>query len=53
MERCKFHEVSGGKAEPIKFDREMFIYERLKPGELPPTMGFAGFRMLFPFEQGQ
>ena len=44
-------EISGGKAEPIKFDREMFIYERLKPGELPATMGFAGFRMLYPLNK--
>lgn len=44
-------EIKGGKAEPIKFDREMFVYDRLTPGELPPTMGFAGFRMLYPLNK--
>ena len=40
-------EIERGKAEPIEFDRDLFIYDRLTPGELPPTMGFAGFRMLY------
>ena len=40
-------EVVKGKAKPIEFDRGLFIYDRITPGELPPTMGFAGFRMLY------
>ena len=44
-------EVSGGKAELIKFSRDLFIYDRLTPGELPPTMGFAGFRILYPLNK--
>ena len=38
-------EVVDGKPKLITFDRDLFIYDRIKPGELPPTMGFAGFRM--------
>lgn len=44
-------EVIGGKAKPIEFDRGFFIYDRLTPGELPPTMGFAGFRLLYPLNK--
>jgi glucans biosynthesis protein len=44
-------EVVDGKPALIKFDREFFIYERLTPGELPPTMGFAGFRLLYPLNK--
>jgi len=44
-------EVEKSRATPIAFDREMFIYERMKPGELPPTMGFAGFRILYPLNK--
>lgn len=43
-------EIRDGRAEPIAFDPGFFIYDRpkLKIGELPPTMGFAGFRMMYP-----
>jgi glucans biosynthesis protein len=44
-------EVVDGKPKLITFDRDLFIYDRLKPGELPPTMGFAGFRMLYPMQK--
>jgi glucans biosynthesis protein len=40
-----------GKTELIPFDSRLFIYDRLKVGELPPTMGFAGFRMLYPLNR--
>lgn len=32
----------------IEFDRKFFNYDRLKVGPLPPTMGFAGLRILYP-----
>lgn len=44
-------EVRDQKSNLIKFDRDFFIYERLKVGELPPTMGFAGFRILYPLNK--
>lgn len=40
-------EVRDRQAEPINFDPQLFDYDRLKLGSLPPTMGFAGFRMLY------
>lgn len=44
-------EIKNGKAERIEFTRDLFSYDRLTPGELPPTMGFAGFRMLYPMNK--
>ena len=43
-------ELRGKRAEPILFDPHFFIYDRakLKVGELPSTMGFAGFRLIYP-----
>ncbi len=43
-------EVRGKTAEPIPFDSNFFIYDRakLKVGDLPDTMGFAGLRVLYP-----
>lgn len=43
-------EVRGKRAEPISFDPRFFIYDRtkLKVGDLPANMGFAGFRLLYP-----
>jgi glucans biosynthesis protein len=32
----------------IEFDRKFFNYDRLNVGPLPPTMGFAGLRILYP-----
>jgi glucans biosynthesis protein len=43
------HEVRDGQAQPILFRREYFNYKSLKTGETPGTMGFAGFRLMFPF----
>ncbi|HWA86024.1 MAG TPA: glucan biosynthesis protein G [Opitutus sp.] len=44
-------EIDGGKVEPIKFDRKFFIYDDVKTGELPSSMGFAGFRILYPLNK--
>ncbi len=41
-------EVRDGRATPIAFRREYFQYRGLEVGELPPTMGFAGFRFMYP-----
>ena len=48
------HEVKGGVATPIPFRREYFNYRdhyrTMKPGDVPDTMGFAGFRVMFPLD---
>lgn len=40
--------VDHRKAEPILFDRDFFNYDKLTVGPMPPTMGFAGIRLLYP-----
>ncbi len=42
------YEVRHRKAVPIAFSRDFFNYDTLKVGPLPPTMGFAGVRLLYP-----
>lgn len=44
-------ELVKGKPGLITFDPKLFDYDRLKTRELPPTMGFAGFRMLYPLNK--
>jgi glucans biosynthesis protein len=44
-------EIRGGRAELIPFERQLFDYDKLKPGDLPPTMGFAGFKILHPLNK--
>jgi len=43
------HEVRGGRARPIPFRREYFNYRTVKSGPIPADLGFAGFRLMFPF----
>jgi len=44
----QLHELDGRKARDIAFDRDRFIYDRVDlPGDIPDTMGFAGFRILY------
>ncbi|MGH7943984.1 MAG: glucan biosynthesis protein [Opitutaceae bacterium] len=43
-------EVRDGVARPIPFRREQFNYRSVKPGPMQETMGFAGFRLMFPFK---
>lgn len=42
-------EIRDGSARPIPFRREYFNYKTLKTGPTPETMGFAGFRLMYPF----
>jgi periplasmic glucans biosynthesis protein len=42
-------ELNNGKARAIPFRREEFNYRSVTPGPMPTTMGFAGFRLMFPF----
>jgi len=42
--------VRQGRAEPIPFRREYFNYRSFKPGPMPESMGFAGFRLMYPFD---
>jgi periplasmic glucans biosynthesis protein len=44
-------EVSRRRAELIEFDRSFFNYDKLEVGALPDTLGFAGFRLLYPLNQ--
>lgn len=44
-------ELERGRPELVRFDPKLFDYDRLKTGELPETMGFAGFRILHPLNK--
>lgn len=44
-------ELKGGEPSLIKFDPEMYVYDRIDRGEIPPTMGFAGFKILYPMNK--
>ena len=43
-------ELRHKRAEPLPFRPEYFNYRTLKTGEMPATMGFAGFRVMFPLD---
>lgn len=44
--------VSDGMARPIRLDPAMFDLSSLEqPIDLPPELGFAGFRVVYPFER--
>ncbi len=44
-------EVSGRRAEPIPFSRDLFDYGPLDIGSLPASTGFSGFRILYPLNK--
>jgi periplasmic glucans biosynthesis protein len=44
-------EVEEGRAKPIPFEKRLFDYGQNQVGELPETMGFAGFRILYPLNK--
>jgi glucans biosynthesis protein len=44
-------EVEAGRARPIPFERRLFDYGQNQVGDLPETMGFAGFRILYPLNK--
>jgi glucans biosynthesis protein len=44
-------EIKGGRARPIPFGPHLFDYGANAVGELPVTMGFAGFRILYPLNK--
>ena len=50
-EPVTIHEVRDGRASAIPFAKEMFDYDRLPLGELPASLGFAGFRILYPLNK--
>jgi glucans biosynthesis protein len=43
-------EVRKGNVRLIPFRPEYFRYRSVEPKEIPETMGFAGFRLMYPFE---
>jgi periplasmic glucans biosynthesis protein len=44
----RINEVRRRRAVPIEFDRDLFDYDKLDVGPLPSSVGFAGFRLLYP-----
>lgn len=42
-------ELRGGQVEPVRFSRDYFQYRGVETGEMPATLGFAGFRVMYPF----
>lgn len=44
-------ELRRGEPELIKFDPDLFVYDGLKRGDIPATMGFAGFKILYPLNK--
>ncbi len=48
-QQVHLHELRGGVAQPIAFRREYFNYRTVKNGEIPADMGYAGFRIMHPF----
>ncbi|MBL9210385.1 MAG: glucan biosynthesis protein [Opitutaceae bacterium] len=45
----RLHEVSSGAVRSIPFRREYFQYRNLRSGAVPDNLGFAGFRLMYPF----
>jgi glucans biosynthesis protein len=45
----RLFELQGSRVEALAFRREYFNYQGVAAGELPAAMGFAGFRLMFPF----
>ena len=46
-EPVQIAEVRNGREHPVAFGRELFNYRSLKTGEVPETLGFAGFKLLY------
>ncbi|MBI5691714.1 MAG: glucan biosynthesis protein [Verrucomicrobia bacterium] len=46
----RISEQRSGREVPVPFSPSYFNYHGLPSGELPPGMGFAGFRMMFPLQ---
>lgn len=42
-------EVRGGRERTIPFAKDYFQYRDLSTGKIPEHMGFAGFRLMYPF----
>jgi len=51
----RIHVVRNGRAHELAYDPAMYDYSRsgIRPGELPETLGFAGFRMYFHTDWGR
>ena len=43
------HEISGGAVRPLPFRTGYFNYHGIPTGEIPAGMGFAGFRLMYPW----
>ena len=47
----RIFEVGGGAGRPIPFSRSLFDFGRNRVGAVPDTLGFAGFRLLYPLNK--
>jgi len=45
----RLFELKESREYPLPFRREYFNYRTAKAGAMPATMGFAGFRLMYPF----
>jgi glucans biosynthesis protein len=46
----RLHELQGGAVRTVPFRREYFNYRDVEVGPMPASMGFAGFRLMFPLD---
>jgi glucans biosynthesis protein len=46
----RLYELRSKQASPVPFRREYFKYRTVKSGDTPESMGYAGFRLMHPFE---
>jgi glucans biosynthesis protein len=46
----RISEIRGGHERTIPFEKDYFQYRGVQTGEIPEHMGFAGFRLMFPFD---
>lgn len=44
-------QIQDSQSELIPFDPKLFQYDGLKTGDFPETMGFAGFKLLYPLNK--
>ena len=44
-------ELKGGQESPVAFSPRLFDYGKNAVGDVPETMGFSGFRILYPLNQ--
>lgn len=52
QDRVKINIIEDGQVKPLAFDQALFDYGgQPPPTDLPPDLGFAGFRLLYPINE--